>query len=552
MVRHFKSLDLHMCAILEESMTEKSTFMQETFRHAKRSCDYERTKEEALQNPLILQKIFAHLSTSFLLTSCSLVNKNWNSEARKYVRDQRKCLAMKPGYSWLQETPCELLRQLDLMCGSITEQGRIVPWNCLKLMLMSARKCRGGEERIYENLKINLKLRILEVSRSGWDCPVHKPFLNLLHFHTAELKRLMMGELPPHIVELLNTQECVLQFPKLEQIVFDSDMSPREAHVRQKQAIRRMLHGAVTLRKVFVKSVHQLEIVPEELYNLLANLDFQFRSIQDEKLFRAIISSQPALTQLFILKPEVPRILTVQRYHNSTRHHQLPQKFDALLAQLLAMCGQSLKHVHLRGHYQLYKLPSFPPLMNLSKLTTNTVYVEKLDEFWTNIVSTVDRARTTMPRLVEMEIITYISDGFPVQSQATVNDGVVEWPKTNVTHTCSSVSIRKLMLELHVKTMNVNMSVLKSTFPNVNSLEFKLYTKEDLPIFTKIFEFWSDLRELRVTGLINQDLKQSFDAEFCGILEQEAELLREKDEDYLRAAQIVPIRPSLLTMWGKF
>ena len=47
-------------------------------------------------------------------------------------------------------------------------------------------------------------------------------------------------------------------------------------------------------------------------------------------------------------------------------------------------------------------------------------------------------------------------------------------------------------------------------------------------------------------------LTRNYDADFCGISEEEAEVLRGMDEEYLENVQIVPIRPSLLTMSSEY
>ena len=46
-------------------------------------------------------------------------------------------------------------------------------------------------------------------------------------------------------------------------------------------------------------------------------------------------------------------------------------------------------------------------------------------------------------------------------------------------------------------------------------------------------------------------LTKNYDADFCGIHEEEAVELREMDEEYLRTVQIVSIPPALLTMKRK-
>ena len=41
---------------------------------------------------------------------------------------------------------------------------------------------------------------------------------------------------------------------------------------------------------------------------------------------------------------------------------------------------------------------------------------------------------------------------------------------------------------------------------------------------------------------------RNYDGDILGIPEEEAQLLRRQDDEYLRSVHIVPIRPSLLTM----
>ena len=57
---------------------------------------------------------------------------------------------------------------------------------------------------------------------------------------------------------------------------------------------------------------------------------------------------------------------------------------------------------------------------------------------------------------------------------------------------------------------------------------------------TDICQFWPGLDELKIVCK-QVKLKRNFDAEFCGIHEEEAEMLRSQAEKYLRGLQIVPI-----------
>ena len=61
-----------------------------------------------------------------------------------------------------------------------------------------------------------------------------------------------------------------------------------------------------------------------------------------------------------------------------------------------------------------------------------------------------------------------------------------------------------------------------------------------------IWELWPHVEELETTGR-NQVLRKYFDSEFCGIHPEEAEELRKKDYEYLKAVNIVPIRHCILT-----
>ena len=112
-----------------------------------------------------------------------------------------------------------------------------------------------------------------------------------------------------------------------------------------------------------------------------------------------------------------------------------------------------------------------------------------------------------------------------------------------------SKGVRKLTLELQRK--KINMTFLKSYAPNVASMEIRgsrsNQLKGDSVPFSIIFQFWPELEELRITRA-DFFLHRSYDADLCGIHEEEAELLRKMNPEFLRNVRIVPIKPSLLTM----
>ena len=90
---------------------------------------------------------------------------------------------------------------------------------------------------------------------------------------------------------------------------------------------------------------------------------------------------------------------------------------------------------------------------------------------------------------------------------------------------------------------------IATVFPHLTSLELKLNKSERLAC-REFWELWPNLEDLKVKG-DQLTLVQNYDADFCGIHQEEVELLREMDEGSLGSVQTVPIRPSLLTMRSK-
>ena len=66
-----------------------------------------------------------------------------------------------------------------------------------------------------------------------------------------------------------------------------------------------------------------------------------------------------------------------------------------------------------------------------------------------------------------------------------------------------------------------------------------------------IFECWQGLRQLKKMDAL-YFAQRYHDDDFCGINFEEAQALREQNEEIIKAVHIVPIRPCLLTMPSKF
>ena len=72
---------------------------------------------------------------------------------------------------------------------------------------------------------------------------------------------------------------------------------------------------------------------------------------------------------------------------------------------------------------------------------------------------------------------------------------------------------------------------------------------DSLPL-SQIFQSWPDLVELKIIGAKNFR-QRNYDDELCGTNEEEAERLRRMNIEFLQNAQILPVKPSLVSMTSK-
>ena len=186
------------------------------------------------------------------------------------------------------------------------------------------------------------------------------------------------------------------------------------------------------------------------------------------------------------------------------------------------------------------------------KAIVYSLFPHRFEKFW-DCISTADFA-ANMPNLREMEIIL---ESAVVSTRSRPQDSTVhryrkEWPPYAKSAVLPCVTLRRLTLELQVKW--INMSLLKSLFPNVTALELRIndsyMTKADPVPFLQVCETWPDLQKLKISGTENI-LHGNYDADIIGISEEEVEILWRMEEKDLGQLQIVPIRPSLLTMSSK-
>ena len=512
---------------------------------------------KAFETDLVREGIFKYLSTSDLLSTCSLVSKNWNNKARSFIHIQRKCTPI----SSSKVSVCEFLENLNQLCSEMVAQGRVIPFN--RLSLFSHQKCpqysnvKTSEENLESVNTVQCQfvvkhLRAFIIDFNQSECSFHQPLSKLLSPNRrSELRTLTVRDIRL-LCEILSEVGWESSFTKLQEfsIVGDPDI-PEEDLPAVKDTVASLLKLAPNLVGIVALNPLALKLIPEEKYGLLKALEFKLNETEIMDMFRKIAKQSCQVEKFLVHEPPA---LTEYEDEESDEEFDVsdPHEFENAVQELVQNCHNSLRSISIKGSYSLAQFSHFP-LTKLTKFKTQKLYDGTVWEFWDAIAS-VDYARVA-PQLREMKIFMHTWkwswDGIykPGYEAERV------WPENSdntVIYGCRSVT--KLTLEAIVAKLNL--PLLKSFLPNIVELELwvrhtaRIEGEAEVPDISEIFQLWPGLKELIIRGEDNC-LKRSYDADFCGIHAEEVELLMEKDDNYLKAVHIVPIRPCLYTMTGK-
>ena len=88
-------------------------------------------------------------------------------------------------------------------------------------------------------------------------------------------------------------------------------------------------------------------------------------------------------------------------------------------------------------------------------------------------------------------------------------------------------------------------------FPNLRAFTVQVsYETPGCVPFQQIWSSWPALRSLTIGGKLQISRDANFDAVFCGIHAEEAEMLLEKDDEFLTAVNLVPPFPAINHLKG--
>ena len=426
----------------------------------------------------------------------------------------------------------------------MAKHGRLVQFNSLEINFGKARDW-DSDERRYQYLGHHLMLKYFTITGMEEDPEGHFEYSSLatmLKYGSRDLRSLTIDGIAP-----LSYLKGSLTFPRLEEFTISKPFYSAYGlpESSKTETLGWLLRDAPNLKRISVADFQSLRFFPDEILTrvkLQGLLKVGLWRKQDVSLLCQVSKKISGMEGLRLYEP--PSDLELD---GDVRH-----QFDSAVERMLQRDHHRLKSIEIFGLYSLSSL-SHPPFSNLLKLSINRWNVETLEDLW-DAMASVNFA-IAMPKLEEVEICIpttgqYDQFGNYVHDAFWQND----WPIANyddVRHCAPSV--RKLTLDLEIRGIRVH--PLQALFPNISSLQLKCTRQIDSTEWTvvplaDIWECWPQLEDLKKTwrGL---SAIHSYDADFCGIHQEEVDMLAWEGREYLQNVHIVPIRPCILTMSSK-
>ena len=486
----------------------------------------------ALENKLVLERIFSYLPLSDL-KQCRLVRKTWNYDAASFIKNFRGCVCR----IW-EDNPCDdLLALAKVVCGM-----NLIPINGLEIELRDSghSDCKPfgeDEHKLYEAL-----LRLpLEHFRLSWDtdfsplsCPAVNFVVDLLRRKIMEFSSLEFNRLPTEFLDYFG-KVWAPWLPKLRVL----DVGVTWALQSPTDFVLRIISGAPNLKTLKGSRLEKefLEVVPEVKYSLLNTFSVNIKDDGAERTCLKVAAAGPALKCFCVEAP-------------SEFHSQYMRSFFHVTEKLLSSSCKSLETFSIYTRLFPLSLLTFPPMINMRTIN----------------ISTDD----TTPHLLYVLRATDYPKLFPVLSDVIIHNNGVFDPSNPVPNPVTNPWVNVEPIEavqfsnpsITVKTLEISAEFdlltvveLSHIFPNVVNL--KLWGEIGQPTQAAAFalhrDVWASWPELESLSVQEHrgTLTWNFDAEFLGINYEEVEILRQLDDESLEKVNIVPVRPSLLTLLRK-
>ena len=457
------------------------------------------------------------MSTKQLL-EVSSVNTLWNYEARCVLRDIKKRIIVIDGKS-----PCLRAKTLNDSLGSLNVRffsGLRVTIERHKCVVSL---CHKIVEDAYGNL-LATPLRYLEVRWSSYmtgNCILGQLILRLIS-RSLTLEHLVIREMHPR-VELKdeNRPEGAFELPRLTTIQL-----PEEHFQRFPELLPSLLARAPNVEEL-VEHFYPLLVLllPTDALKIVRKLHIHSYSYAyvdastHEETMRSLdllCASDVKLRTLVAEGEFFPRV-------KNQRMTDYLQRFISIVSS----SSETLTEMKLDSWslYESVRANLFPPVMKNVKDMTFDIY-NGTDSGITRYLLKLPLAQI-FPRVVSVKLST-ISGEEDVDPD---DDEVFLWPQ-----------VKKVRLEYSVCS-DLVVKELGTLFPNLCCLEVSFLVEyRASPSVFPFRQIWSSLpflEKLTVRGKL-ATVDENFDAEFWGIYLEEAALLRNKDEEFLKTVNIVP------------
>ena len=479
--------------------------------------------EAALRNQLILQHIFSHLPFRNL-KQCRFVSRDWNHEIQSFIRIFRRCDANISG-----ENPCS---ELSLLAGLAT-QVTALTMNSLTIELCWPRhtncECVLDRDLVCDELLKKLPLRYLDISLEEdyclelKECPAIKFAMQLLQKKLPDLHNLTLSlaEVPRKVRDRYFGQRWTAPTLPHLKVLEAQDIDS------WKNMFLKLLNAAPNLQKLIVDDdTLMVDIVPKEKFSLMGNCYLCMDSLQHKIQYLEFALALPSLSTLVTDAPS----------ESERENHSIYFRVLQLLLTSSCKTLQALEMQHII--FPLNQL-KFPALVNLKELT---IYTEATTEQTTHALGSIDYP-TMLPVLEKVDVTA--QDFSETKYVNPWGNGAAQTQKSYR----PSTTVKNLKLEYEIDQNSL--ADCGRIFTNVSHLSLYQTTVDLYAIpYDELWAHWSQVEfaEIKEAEI---ELDENFDAEFLGIHEEEVDLLRQMDVESLEMVNVVPIRPSILTMLRK-
>ena len=424
--------------------------------------------------------------------------------------------------------PCVQLKSLN---QSLTEwtSTSVIPFRGISINLehenervetsSSIPKCEEDTDANFSKIIKSIPLGRLVVRFSDEDskmpasCPITSLLRRWIPIQDEWIEELELIELPSIVCEELKKMGVLdMSALKALRLSFAFSDPPLERKI-----LKAFCTKAPNLKRLQAPVDHEsLPMLPVSLHKSI--VEFELNEITDENMERLLLSfseHEPALRHLYMaVIPATAQFF--KGFKLSCR-----QLIKSSQSTLESLCVEILDEPSFLAVFKnLFK----DPMKTVKSLRFNIG--ESVE--WFPIVDDFDFR--LFPCVEHIRIFDYIE-------YSPVGRDYIAFP-----HPSPALSVTGLHLELVLAEIEV--AYFQRIFPNVTKLHYECQWVGSP--FGQIWAHWPDLEEL----VINMDSEWSanYDAEMCGIFQEEVDFLREQSMEYLQTVHIVPVQPALTHM----